>query len=194
MRRSLVERILTARKMTANKRTLLFINLIGGLAVLASYAYCLGANPATRSNLWGDVPSELRPAYTVSMLLATAGYFAFTYFVLLRVDSHEARVAGVYPYRLFLWIYAGILLPSALWMPLTFRMFAEPAWGLWIGIRLVLGIVGISSLALLWAVATVRPAGPTSARAAAVVGALAFTVQTALLDALVWPYYFPLPS
>ena len=58
----------------------------------------------------------------------------------------------------------------------------------------VLAIVGISSLTLLWAVATVRPAGPAWARAAAVVGALAFSVQTALLDALVWPYYFPLPS
>lgn len=194
MRRGLAARMLVAHEMTADKRRLLFINLIGGLAVLASYAYCLAANPATRSNLWGGVPSELRAAYTVSMLLATTGYFAFTYFVLRRVDSHEARVAGVYPYRLFLSIYAGILLPSALWMPLTFRMFVEPAWGLWIGIRLVLAIVGISSLTLLWAVATVRPAGPAWARAAAVAGALAFSVQTALLDALVWPYYFPLPS
>jgi len=194
LRRSLADHTLVRREMTADKRSLVFINLVGGLAVLGSYAYCLATNPATRSNLWGNVPGALRPAYTVSMLLATAGYFAFTHFVLLRVDSHEARVAGAYPYRLFLWIYAGILLPSALWMPLTFRMFAEPAWELWIGIRLVLGLVGVSSLALLWAVATVRPAVPASARGAAIVGALAFAVQTALLDALVWPYYFPFPS
>jgi hypothetical protein len=180
--------------MTAEKRDLVLINLLGGLAVLGSYAYYLAANPATRTNLWGNVPESLRPAYTVSMLLAAAGYFAFSYFVLLRVDSREARIAGVYGYRFFLWIYAGILAPSALWMPLTFRMFEEPGWGLWIAVRIVLALVGISSLALVWAIATVRPAGPAWARALALVGAVAFAVQTALLDALVWPHYFPFPS
>lgn len=179
---------------TADKRSLVLINLLGGLAVLGSYAYYLAANPDTRSNLWGNVPDELRPAYTVSMLLAAAGYFAFTYFVLLRVDSREARIAGTYSYRFFLWTYAGILVPSALWMPLTFRMFDEPGWGLWIAIRVVLAMVGLSSLALLWSIAAVRPAGPTWARAVALAGALAFSVQTALLDALVWTHYFPFPS
>lgn len=180
--------------MTADKRRLVLINLLGGMAVLGSYGYYLAAYPATRSNLWGNVPEALRPAYTVSMLLATAGYFAFSYFVLLRVDSREARIAGSHDYRLFLWIYAGILAPSALWMPLTFRMFEEPGWALWIAVRVVLATVGLSSLALVWSIASVRPAGPTWARAVALAGELAFAVQTALLDALVWPHYFPFPS
>jgi hypothetical protein len=180
--------------MTAEKRGLVFINLLGGLAVLGSYAYCLAANPATRMNLWGNVPEALRPAYTVSMLLAATGYFAFSYFVLLRVDSREARIAGAYGYRVFLWIYAGILAPSALWMPLTFRMFEAPGWGLWIAIRIVLGLVGISSLALVGSIASARPAGHSWARTLALAGAAAFAVQTALLDALVWPHYFPFPS
>jgi hypothetical protein len=55
-------------------------------------------------------------------------------------------------------------------------------------------MVGISSLALVCSIASVRPAGPAWARALALVGALAFAVQTALLDALVWPHYFPFPS
>jgi len=180
--------------MTAEKRTLVLINLLGGLAVLGSYAYYLAANPMTRSNLWGNVPDALRPAYTASMLLAAAGYFAFSYYVLFRIDAREARIGGAYRYRVFLWIYAGILAPSALWMPLTFRMFDEPGWGLWIATRGVLGLVGISSLALIGAIAAVRPAGPAWARALALLGALAFAVQTALLDALVWPHYFPFPS
>jgi hypothetical protein len=180
--------------MTADKRALVLINLFGGAAVLGSYAYYLAANPATRGRLWGGVPEEWRPAYTISMLLAAAGYFAFSYFVLLRVDSREARVARRFRYRVFLWIYAGILAPSALWMPLTFRMFADPGWSTWIAIRAVLALVGVSSLALIWAIASVRPAGPGWARALALIGALAFAVQTALLDALVWPRYFPFPS
>lgn len=179
--------------MTAEKRGLVLINLLGGLAVLGSYAYYLAANPATRTNLWGNVPETLRPAYTVSMLLAAAGYFAFTYFVLLRVDSRDARIAEAYGYRFFLWIYTGILVPSALWMPLTFRMFEEPGWGVWIAVRVVLAIVGICSLALVWSIASVRPAGPAWTRVLALAGAVAFAVQTALLDALVWPHYFPFP-
>jgi len=180
--------------MSAEKRGLLFINLLGGTAVLGSYAYYLATNASTRSKLWGGVPEEWQPAYTVSMLLATAGYFAFSYFVFVCVHSSSARIVGVYGYRLFLWIYAGILAPSALWMPLTFRMFEEPGWGLWITIRVVLGLVGLSSLALIWAIAAVKPAGPAWARSLALLGALAFAVQTALLDALVWTHYFPFPA
>jgi hypothetical protein len=180
--------------MAPDKRGLVLVNVLGGAAVLGSYAYYLVANPTTRSKLWGNVPGELQPFYTASMLIATAGYFAFTYFVLFRVDSRAARIAQSYGYRFFLWIYAAILAPSALWMPLAFRMFADPGWELWIAIRVVLGLVGASSLALIWAIASVRPAGPGWARALALLGALAFAVQTALLDALVWPYYFPFPS
>jgi hypothetical protein len=177
-----------------DKRGLVLVNLLGGSAVLGSYAYCLATNPATRANLWGNVPEELRPAYTVSMLLATVGYFAFSHFVLLRIDSRVARVGNSYGYGFFSLVYAGILAPSALWMPLTFRMFDEPSLGLWIAIRTVLALVGISSLALVWTIATVKPAGGGIGRVLALLGAAAFSVQTALLDALVWPYYFPFPG
>jgi len=179
---------------STDKGALALINLLCGALVLGSYAYYLASYPASRSNLWGNVPDELRPAYTVSMLLATAGYFAFSYFVFFRIDPGVARVSGMYGYRMFLWIYTGILLPSALWMPLTFRMFDAPTWGLWIAIRLVLALVGVSSLLLVWAIATVRPADPSWVRAVALLGAIAFAIQTALLDGLVWPYYFPFPS
>lgn len=70
--------------------------LVGGAAVLASYAYSLGFDPATQAGLWGGVPLGLLPAYVVSMAAATAGYFAFTYFLLFRVDPDRARIAGRY--------------------------------------------------------------------------------------------------
>lgn len=180
--------------MSPDKRVLVAINLLGGSSVLGGYAYYLATRPMTRDQLWGNVPDELRPAYTASMLLATVGYFAFSYFVLFRIDSDVASIARSYGYRLFQLIYAGILAPSALWMPLTFHMIEQPGLGLWIAIRLVLGMVGASSLLLIWAVAAVRPAGPAWARMIALLGAVAFAVQTALLDALVWPHYFPFPS
>lgn len=183
---------LTAR--VAGKRSLILVNLLGGIAVLGSYAVCLGTNPQTRGLLWGGVPSTLQPAYTVSMLTATAGYFLFTYYVLFRLDAVVTRVGPSLGYGLFAWIYAGILAPSALWMPLTFRMFESPGEGLWLAIRLVLASVGLCSLLLIAAIAAATPRESSPARAAALLGAVAFAVQTALLDAVVWPYYFPVSS
>jgi hypothetical protein len=76
-------------------------------------------------------------------------------------------------------------------MPLTFQLLGgwDPA--LWIAIRIVLALVGIGSLGLLAALLTLSPVASRGWRALAVAGAVAFCVQTALLDATVWPAYFP---
>jgi len=174
------------------RRWLLVLNVLGGLAVLGSYAWGIAANPETRGQVWGGVPDSLRPLYTTSMLLAAAGYFAFSPFVFFRLDPERTRIAGGLGFGAFPLLYALVLIPSALWMPLTFAMLDAPSAALWAAIRTVLALVGIGSLGLVAAVATAQPpdAAPL-ARAVAVVGALAFSFQTAILDALVWPAYFP---
>jgi hypothetical protein len=101
------------------------------------------------------------------------------------------KVAGRFGYRIFPLIYALILVPSALWMPLTFAMIQEPSAGLWFAIRLTLASVGLGSLMLLTALLSLQPRSPKLAHRLAVAGSLAFTFQTAVLDALVWPAYFP---
>jgi hypothetical protein len=172
-------------------RSLLWLNVAGGLAVLGSYAHGIASNPLTRGDVWGGLPEGLRPLYTVSMLLAAAGYFAFSFFVFRRLDPHATRVAGGFGFGGFHILYALILIPSALWMPLTFAMLEAPSGLLWLAIRVTLALVGVGSLGMLVAVASARPAHAPVARAVAVAGAIAFSVQTALLDALVWPAYFP---
>lgn len=170
---------------------LVAINVAGGMAVLGSYAYELASYPALRGAMWGGVPDWLRPWYVASMLMATAGYFAFTYFIVFCLDPHRTRVGGSLGYRALLWIYAGILVPSALWMPLTVAVLQQPSALLWLATRLVLAITGASSIALIAALATIRPQTPRWAHRLALAGSIAFAVQTALLDALVWPAYFP---
>jgi hypothetical protein len=76
------------------KRRLAQIVLLGGTAVLASYAYSLAIAPATRAGLWGGVPPAMLPGYIVSMALAAGGYFAFTYFLFAHVDPDRAQIAG----------------------------------------------------------------------------------------------------
>jgi len=168
------------------------INLFGGLAVLGSYAYCLIAYSAQAGDFWGGVPDGLRPLYTVNMGLAAAGYFAFTYFLLYRLKP-AADHGGRFGFGTFNALYAMILIPSALWMPLTFAMLESPSDGLWWAIRLTLAAVGIGSLGLLAGLVAVRPRPPSLAHKLAVAGSVAFCSQTAILDALVWPAYFPAP-
>jgi hypothetical protein len=168
------------------------INLFGGLAVLGSYAYCLITYSAEAGDFWGGVPDGLRPLYTINMGLAAAGYFAFTYFLICRFEP-PAGHGGRFGLGTFNVLYAMILIPSALWMPLTFAMLESPSGGLWWAIRLSLVVVGIGSLGLLAGLVAVRPRSPSLAHKLAVAGGLAFSCQTALLDALVWPAYFPAP-
>lgn len=166
------------------------LNALGGMAVLASYADGL-ARPGAAAALWGGIPEGLRPLYTVSMLLAAAGYFPMTGAVLFGIDAARARVAGRFGYGLFVLLYALILIPSALWMPLTFEMVAAPSPLLWAAIRACLALVGLGSLGVLAALALTRPGPPPALRTLALAGAAAFCVQTAVLDALVWPAFFP---
>jgi hypothetical protein len=167
-----------------------WINVVGGIAVLGSYAHGIATHPETRGDLWGGLPAALQPLYSLNMCLAAAGYFLFTSFVLFRLDAERVRVFG-YGYGVFPLLYGAILVASALWLPLTFEMLAGPSPALWLAIRLDLAITGLASLALLAAIARVRPHEAPGARRLALVGAAFFCLQTALLDALVWPAWFP---
>ena len=145
-----------AHELHRAKVALLIINVLGG-AVLGSYVDGFLAHPRSASALWGNVPAFLLPFYTASMLAAAAGYLAFTFFILVRLDPDETMIAGRFSYRAFLWLYAAILAPSALWMPLTFAILAAPSPVPWVVIRIVLAIVGLAALALLVALLGTRP-------------------------------------
>lgn len=179
--------------MHPQRATLLWLNLAGGVAVLGSYAWGALSRPDAMGALWGGVPETLRPLYTVHMLLAAAGYFLFTPYVCWRLSPEDTRIAGRFGYGLFLVLYALLLLPSALWLPLTAQLLAEPSLALWWGIRIDLAAVAAGALGLLLALLRLAPAPPPG-RTLAVLGLLPFCVQTALLDALVWPAFFPAPA
>lgn len=167
---------------------LIILNVVGGVAVLASYAHGL-AQPDVGA-FWGDVPDALRPVYTFSMFGAAFGYFPLTSYILLRLDPDRVRV-GRFGYRIFLLLYALVLIPSALWMPMTFVMIGSPGLALWVAIRVVLALVGLGSLGLLAALVLVEPRERGPFWALAVAGGILFCNQTALLDAVVWPAFYP---
>jgi len=177
--------------MWTRRRTTIWINTLGGIAVLGSYAACIGLYPEAVGNFWGGVPEALRSVYTLNMGFAAAGYFAFTFFLLYRLNAGSAASAsGGWGYGTFNTLYALVLIPSALWMPLTFVMLESPSPALWLAIRAVLAAVGIGSLGILFGLLVARPAQPTWVHRGAVLGSVFFCLQTAVLDAIVWPAYF----
>jgi hypothetical protein len=173
------------------KKVLLFINLFAGGSVITSYIWGLLAHPGKSTALWGNVPSGLLPFYTISMAAAAVGYLIFTGYLIFFVDPDKCEISGRYSFRLFNWLYGIILVFSALWMPLTFIMLEEPSAFLWLTIRFVLAAVGLGSISFLAAIFTLQPTGPTWVYRAALFGCVLFAFQTAILDAMVWPAYFP---
>ena len=177
--------------MNPQRGIFLIQNLVGGLAVLGSYAWGVTSRPDAGPVLWGGVPDALRPLYSVNMLLAAAGYFAFSPWFLRASGEPERRFLGGYGFALINAFYALVLFPSALWLPLTFAWADAPSPALWWTIRLDLFAVGAGSVGLLAALWSARPRGGRLAFALAVAGLVPFCLQTALLDALVWPWFYP---
>jgi len=167
------------------------LNALGGLAVLGSYGL-LFARPDANDVLWGGVPEGLRALYTHNMLLAAAGYFPFTA-VFLLADPGRVRFGGGFGYRLIWVLYALVLIPSALWMPLTFAWADAPSTLGWWVIRIDLALVGLGALGLLAALLTMEPRPARWLHVLAVVGCLFFCLQTAVLDATIWPAFYPTP-
>jgi len=176
--------------MHPEQRSLAALNAVGGALVLASYWLAFGGTPELRAGLWGGVPEALRPLYTTNMLLAAAGYFPFTWLLVFRTRPEDGLPGGR-PYRLLHLLYGLILLPSALWLPLTARMLAAPSAGLWAAIRIDLALVGLGATGLLVVLAALALRRRDALGWAALAGILPFWLQTAVLDAIVWPAYFP---
>ena len=173
----------------SKKISWLIINLLGGTAVIGSYVWGFLARPDAAGILWGGVPAGIRPFYTAGMLLAAAGYLVFSYF-LLRADTGEVKVAGRFGFGIFNALYLLVLIPSALWMPLTLLAVDQAsALTLWL-VRADLALVALAALGMLFALWNLQPRGPGWKHILLILSGLAFCFQTVILDAIVWVAYF----
>jgi hypothetical protein len=176
--------------MHPQKKKWLAINVVGGIAVLGSYAHGLITHPQTRDLLWGDMPGPLQDIYGVTMWLATAGYLVFMYQVLFRFDAAEVRAGRHSGIGVINACCAAVVFASALWMPLTFAYLAQPSTALWVLIRADLIVVGIGAVGLIVTLFTLSPRPTGWAGVVTVVALLLFALQTAFLDPFVWPLFF----
>jgi len=176
--------------MHAQQWILLGIIVIGGAAVIGSYIHGIATHAHSASVLWGGTPRVLRLVNIPFMILAAIGFIAFTYYILFRLNPEEVQIADRFDFSIFYVLFALILIPSALWMPLTFSMIAHPSTGLWVGIRLILAVVGITSIALLLALLNLNTNATGLAYWFAISGATAFCIQTFVFDTFLWSAFF----
>lgn len=169
---------------------LLIINILGGIAVIGSYILGLRGQSGGTNVLWGGVPTSIRPIYTVSMILSALGYFAFIYYIFFRLDPAQIKIFGISGFTMFYVIFLFILIASAFWMPLSNMYVGNPSTGIWIGVRTILVIVGLSSIALFCALLTLQGKVPGVAYWLAVAGSGYFAFHTTILDAIVWAALF----
>lgn len=176
--------------MPAKKWLLIFIILIGGSAVLASYIDGALNYPGAGQILWGGMPQMVRSLSTANMLPAAAGFFVFTSFILMRFDSQITLFNHRFGFGLLSMLYAAILIPSALWLPLTILAVEQASQVLLWVVRLILVIIALASLGLLFVLLKAKPPQSSLAHRTAIIGSLFFCLQTVIFDAILWGALF----
>ena len=174
--------------------TFLFVNIIGGLAVLGGYIICLYCFPAQREMLWGNVQGDMRYAFIISMLLATAGYLAFAYGILLESDPSEF-LSRVLDTKQGISILCMIfLLSAASWMPATIAYLKTSNSLWWIISVTSLWVTAISLFAATIIVISSPLAIPsTFHRILTISGISVITFHCLVFDAIIWVYRFHIP-
>jgi len=173
--------------MNVSQKIFLAINIIGGILVLGSYYFGLRGGKGVDA-LWGGVPENIRPIYTISMLICAIGYFIFFGYIILNLGGEVFKSSYWLGEKLFLVLFALILIASALWMPLVNVMVSNPSTLVWVGIRVVLVVVALASLGVVVALLTLTPRPTGVFYYSAVIGMIWFTLHTGILDAILWPY------
>lgn len=171
----------------AQRRALLTLIGIGGVAVLGSYA--LVFDPAVQAGIWGGVPESLKGFYTLNMLMAAASFFPATLLLGFKTDMKDFKGQTGLSFQTLLGAYAAILMPSAAWLPLTAFYIQEETSLLWLLIRIDLLLVGFGATAVAYALIRRAAKGPALAWGA-VVFFFFFWLQTMVLDAIIWPWYY----
>ncbi len=152
------------------------VQVLGGLAVLGSYAWGLGTQ-ADPQRLWGEIPESWWTAYSLCMPPAALGYLVATWQLWRReVQSDYRRVIGY---------YAGFLVASTAWMPLCFVALAgRPELALLIQVDLAVAALFALGVGVeIWK-ADLRT------RPVALVAWSFLCWQCVVLDAVIWPRFF----
>ena len=158
---------------------ILSIFVVGGIAVLLSYAWAW-RQKERRSNLWGRTPERLRGIWVFTGTLTAMSFLYLTWYAVFDDDARVDLSQLIAAYALF-------LLSAAVWAPVTFRAIEDRV-SLWPRVFVVLNLLCTAAAAtwmaflFLW---------HDEDRTFMVWFASAcMVVQHVLMDLLLWAYFF----
>ena len=172
------------------KLSLILINLIFGSMVLYSYYIGVNKEPELSLKLWGGVPSILQPIIISFMFISAIGYFFFTYNFLFNVDADNVLFLGKFNYWSLHILYLLVLIPSMLWIDLTYKYMKTGNQLDWIIIVSVLFCVAIASIFLFLFTIDTKLENKNFIYLASVIGSSIFVFHTLFLDGLIWTVFF----
>ena len=172
------------------KIVLILINIIFGSLVLLSYYKGVNREPELSLKLWGGVPKVLQPYIVASMFISALGYFFFTANFLLNINPEEAKFLGKFNYWSLCLVYLFILIPSALWIELSFAYMKSGDINTWYYTVSTLYCVAIFSVVLLLFTVDTYVDNGSKLYLPSVLGVSLFTFHTLFLDGLIWTFFF----
>ena len=162
--------------------------------VLLSYYNGLSKEPELSSKLWGGVPSVLHRIIIIFMFISAIGYFFFTYNFLFNVDPNKVLFFNKFSYWSLHVLYLLILIPSMLWIKLTFRYMMSGNSLDWIFVVTALSCVAIASIFLFLFTIDLNMETKPFIYLTSIIGAAIFTFHTLFLDGLIWVFFFNKPN
>ena len=167
--------------------TFVIVNLLGGISVLGGYVIGLYLFPDQREMLWGGLQGRWRIVFTVSMLIAAAGYLAFFYGIIVKSNPASFSLGFLNGYHAISILATIFLISASIWMPATliYLKSMNSAW--WIISVASLWITATSLIALTAMVVISPLAIPSvSARILAIIGISYITFHCLVFDAIIW--------
>ena len=172
-----------------HKILLIIINVLFGSLVLFSYYNGINKYPDLSMKLWGGVPKILQPFIISCMFAGALGYFFFTAHLLLNVNTNHIFLNKFSYWSLHI-IYLMILIPSALWIDLTFIYMKISTTNNWIHVTTTLLSVAFFSIILMIFIVDTYVDSNHWLYFPAVIGSLIFTFHTFFLDGIIWIAFF----
>ena len=175
----------------STSQVFLFVNIVGGVTVLTSYALGLMFYPEQRDYLWGGVTGNLSTIFIISMGLATVGYLAFFYCSLSyrSIDiTDQSLLTSLHIQNILCAIF---LIASTFWMPCTiaYMVTHETIWWAFTIGSLFLSAISLMTLLIIHLTTNISDA--YQYKNLALIGLAAITTHCTVLDAITWVVKFP---
>lgn len=178
-----------------------FLNIVLGLGAFVPISYYLTYLVFKKSvpinKLWGSIDKGLKSFYTFSMFICVISMFAVLFFMNLSIKNDTRVLNKKYSEGGILYFIQSlglIIVPSLVWMPLTYLYLIKPNPLIKYAIVVTLATVGLGGILLAHTVKNTYPKDMINRnltyKSIAVAGANYLAFHLVVLDAIYWSYSF----